>query len=73
MDAMNVMREFLVQNGADPEELDKTVEPPVIKDIGEGLTLSLMNDEFIGMDLFKLMLRVEELEKRVVELEKGGA
>jgi hypothetical protein len=45
----------------------------VVDDIGEGLMLSLQNDDQIGLDLFKIMMKVEELEQRVVELEGGNA
>lgn len=72
---MNVIREFLINNGINPEELDKFVEPLVVRDLGEGLALSLMNDEAIGMDLVILMMQMEEmrmqLEARMTRLEGG--
>lgn len=73
---MDVIREFLINNGIDPEELDKFAEPLIIRDLGEGLALSLMNDEVIGMDLVMLMMQVEEmrmmLEARIAKLEGGN-
>jgi hypothetical protein len=58
----------------DMEEIPSSpINRNVIDDIGEGLMLSLQNDDQIGLDLFKIMIRVEELEQRVAELEGGNA
>lgn len=66
------LREWLISKGIDPEELDEFVESPIIRDIGEGLKLSLMNDEFLAIDMVGLLMRVDELEQRIQTLE-GGA
>lgn len=63
------LREWLISQGIDAEELDAFVETRLIKDIGEGLALSLMNDENLGLDVFMLMLRMDELEQRLQALE----
>ncbi|KYD26543.1 hypothetical protein [Geobacillus stearothermophilus] len=67
------LREWLISKGIPAEELDELIETPVIRDIGEGLTLSLINDENIGMDIVNLMIRLDELEQRVAQLEGGNA
>jgi hypothetical protein len=59
------LREWLISQGIDAEELDEFVETRLIKDIGEGLALSLMNDENLGLDVFMLMLRMDEMETRM--------
>ena len=69
---MEAVREFLIQQGIDPQELDEFIEVPVIRDVGEGLALSLMNDEMIGMDIVGLYMIIGSLEERIAELE-GGA
>lgn len=76
---MEQVREFLIQQGIDPAELDEFIEVPVIRDVGEGLALSLMNDEMIGMDivmLFGIIGGLEGyiagLEERIAVLEKAG-
>lgn len=73
---MESIRSWLISKGIPAAELDEFVELPIIKDIGEGLALSLMNDEMIGMDVLMLMMRMEEMEKsllaRITKLE-GGA
>jgi hypothetical protein len=73
---MESIRSWLISKGIPAAELDEFVELPIIKDIGEGLALSLMNDEMIGMDVLMLMMRMEEMESnllaRIAKLE-GGA
>jgi hypothetical protein len=76
MKDMESIRSWLISKGIPAAELDEFVELPIIKDIGEGLALSLMNDEMIGMDVLMLMMRMEEMESnllaRIAKLE-GGA
>lgn len=70
---METIREFLIQRGIDPAELDEFIEAPVIRDVGEGLALSLINDEMIGQDIIMLMMAIEELSLQVKKLEGGAA
>lgn len=70
-DYMEMIREFLIQKGIHPAELDEFIEAPVIRDVGEGLALSLINDEMIGMDIIMLMMTIEKLSARVAKLEGG--
>ncbi|MCU7525664.1 MAG: hypothetical protein HF308_14395 [Ignavibacteria bacterium] len=65
------LREWLIQRGIPAEELDQFVESPIVRDIGEGLALSLMNDDSIGEMVVELLIRVDMLEQRVAELEGG--
>ena len=69
---LKLIRDWLIQNGISASELDDIKESPVIRDIGEGLTLSLINDEEIGNMLIMLMMRVDELESRITTLEGGN-
>jgi len=68
---LSILREWLIQKGIPAHELDEFKELPVVKDIGEGLTLSLINDENIGLDIVMLLIRIDELEKRIALLEGG--
>lgn len=70
---MNIIREWLIQHGISAEELDQISEPPVIRDIGEGLLLSLQNDDDIGNTLVMLLTKIDELETRIAVLEGGSA
>jgi hypothetical protein len=70
---LHALREWLIANGKTPEELDEFMELPVIRDIGDGLLLSLQNDDDIGNTLIMLMMRIDELEARVAQLEGGNA
>lgn len=66
------IREFCIQHGIPAEELDQLEETPVIRDIGEGLTLSLVNDDALGEMIVILMMRVDELEQRLLATQEGG-
>lgn len=66
------IREFLIQQGIPVSELDEIKESPIIRDIGHALTVSLINDDSIGFDLFGMMIRIEELEQKVAQLEGGN-
>lgn len=69
---LEVLREWLIQKGVPAEELDEFVEQPIIRDIGEGLALSLKNDDDIGQMLVMLMMEMEALKERVLQLEGGN-
>lgn len=73
MPDLNVIREWLIANGKTPEELDNVSEPPVLADIGQALTLSLQNDDNIGMMLVAIMQRQDSLEARIAKMEGGQA
>lgn len=66
------LREWLIQKGIPAEELDQFVESPIIRDIGEGLALSLMNDDDIGQVLVMLMMEIDMLKERIDVLEGGN-
>lgn len=66
------LREWLISKGISAEELDEFVESPIVRDIGEGLALSLMNDDNIGEMVMTLMMEIEELKLRISVLEGGN-
>jgi hypothetical protein len=68
---LNILREWLIQKGVDAEYLDQIEEAPVIRDIGQGLLLSLQNDDDIGNMLVSLMMQIDELQARISVLEGG--
>ncbi|WP_054028139.1 hypothetical protein [Bacillus sp. FJAT-28004] len=67
------LREWLIAKGIPAMELDEVSEPPVIRDIGEALTLSLQNDDMIGAVLVEMMLQIAELQAEVSALKGGNA
>jgi hypothetical protein len=69
---LNILREWLIQKGVDAEYLDQIEEAPVIRDIGQGLLLSLQNDDDIGNMLVSLMMQIDELQARISVLEGGN-
>jgi hypothetical protein len=66
------LREWLINQGVSAEELDQFIESPIIRDIGEGLKLSLINDDSIGEMLVLILTRLDDIEARLTKLE-GGA
>lgn len=66
------LREWLIQKGIPAEELDEFIESPIVRDIGEGLALSLMNDDSIGEMIVMLLMEIEELKLRIQTLEGGN-
>ena len=66
MKDMESIRSWLISKGIPAAELDEFVELHIIKDIGEGLALSLMNDENIGMDVVMLMMKMEDVEAKLM-------
>ncbi|MFC4103593.1 hypothetical protein [Paenibacillus xanthanilyticus] len=62
------IREWLIQNGISPEELDHFEELPVIRDVGEALTLSLQNDDDIGQMLVAMLMRMDEQDAQIAAL-----
>jgi hypothetical protein len=77
---MTALRDWLISKGIPAEELDEVSIPPVLNDIGNGLMLSLQNDDDIGNLLVMLMMQIDDqaatisaLMARVEALEGGGA
>jgi len=80
-----VLREWLIQNGVDPGELDEVKEPAALSDLGETLKTTLENDNQLGLlvtsffmqfnDVANLVMeqqkKISELESRIIELEGG--
>ncbi|MGE7637617.1 hypothetical protein [Peribacillus frigoritolerans] len=66
---MDLMREFLIQNGADPEELDKIVEPDIIKDLGNALVFTFENDNQLGELVMSLFLQVNDMAMMIMQLQ----
>lgn len=70
---LETLREWLIANGIPANELDDVAEPPVIRDIGEALTLSLQNDDMIGTVLVEMMMQIAELQGEIAALKGGNA
>lgn len=66
------LREWLIAKGVPAEELDQFIESPIIRDIGEGLELSLINDDSIGEMLVMILQRLDDIETRLTKLEGGN-
>lgn len=69
MDPMEVMREFLINNGVTSEELDKVEEPKVINDLGKVLVVTLQNDNELGNLVMSLFFQVNDMAMLVMQLQ----
>ncbi|RAS75257.1 hypothetical protein [Priestia endophytica] len=86
MDKSAILKEFLIQNGVNPKELDNVSPPPVIEDLGkalalatvnnqqlgEALALAMVNNQQMGEALALSMQKIDSLENRVKKLEGGS-
>jgi hypothetical protein len=70
---LEVLREWLVQNGIDEKELDEVKTPPALDDIANTLVLALQNDDQLGELIVMLLSEIESLKARVSALEGGNA
>ena len=80
---MEVLREWLIQQGVSPEELNELKEPAALKDLGVVLKVTLENDNQLGLlvssffmqfnDMAMMVMQQQEmiaaLEERIFQLE----
>jgi hypothetical protein len=86
VDNLAILKEFLVANGIDPQELENVKPPPVIEDLGKALALATVNNQQLGEVLALAMVnnqqmgealalsmqKIDSLENRVKKLEGGS-
>jgi hypothetical protein len=70
---LEILREWLIQNGVSAEELDEVKTPPALDDIANTLVLALQNDDQLGELIVMLLSEIESLKARVSALEGGNA
>jgi hypothetical protein len=64
---LTVLREYLIQKGIPPEELDEIKEPKVVKDLGEVVVVTLQNDNQLGELVMSLFFQVNDLAMMVMQ------
>jgi hypothetical protein len=64
-----IIKEYLIQNGIDPNELNNVKVPKVLDDFGKTLATTLENDSQIGEMFTQAMQVIEDLGKEIVFLE----
>jgi hypothetical protein len=69
---LEILREWLIQNGVSAEELDEVKTPPALDDIANTLVLALQNDDQLGELIVMLLSEIESLKARVSALEGGN-
>jgi hypothetical protein len=68
---LEMLREWLIQNGVSEQELDEVKPPPVLEDIGQTLLITLQNDNQLGELVTMLLMEIESLKQRVEALENA--
>lgn len=61
------VREWLIQNGVSPDELDNVEEPAALEDLGQTLMVTLQNDNQLGQLVMSLFLQVNDLAMMVMQ------
>lgn len=72
MDKLAILKEFLINAGIDPKELENVSPPPVIDDLGKALALATVNNQQLGEALSLSIQKIASLEIRVKKLEGGS-
>jgi hypothetical protein len=68
-DYLERLREYLIQNGVSPDELDKVTEPEALSDIGNALVVTFQNDNQLGDLVMSLFMQVNDLAMMVMQLQ----
>jgi vacuolar-type H+-ATPase subunit D/Vma8 len=68
---LETLREWLIQNGLNAEELDEVKPPPALDDMANALVIALQNDDQLGELLVMLLSEIESLKQRVEALENA--
>jgi hypothetical protein len=66
---MDLIRDWLIQQGVSPEELDKHEEPKALSDIGNAILFTLQNDNQIADLTMSLFMQVNDLAGMVIQLQ----
>jgi hypothetical protein len=72
MDKLAILKEFLISNGVDPQELENVSPPRIIDDLGKALALATVNNQQLGEALALALKKIDSLENRVKKLEGGS-
>lgn len=69
---LEMLREWLIQNGIDEKELDEVNPPPALNDLANTLVLALQNNDQLGELIAMLLSEIESLKARVSAIEGGN-
>lgn len=69
---LEILREWLIQNGIDEKELDEVNPPPALNDLANTLVLALQNNDQLGELIAMLLSEIESLKARVSAIEGGN-
>lgn len=64
---MEKLRDWLIQNGIPAEELDETVEPAALADLGKTLKTTLENDNQLGLLVTSFFMQFNDIAGIVMQ------
>lgn len=67
MKNMELLREWLIQQGIPAEELDEVKEPAALKDLGEVLMVTLQNDNQLGLLVSSFFMQFNDMAMMVMQ------
>jgi hypothetical protein len=68
---LDALREWLIQCGIDPVELDNVQPPQGIEDVANALVISLQNTDELASVITMILTELETLKQRVEALENA--
>jgi len=68
---LDIIREWLIQNGVNEQELNNIEVPPVLNDLANYLKITLENNDELGNLIVNLLIEIENLKRRIEVLENA--
>jgi hypothetical protein len=68
---LEILREWLIQNGVSEQELDEVKPPPALDDLANTLVIALQNNDELANVVMLLLTKIDSLEQRLEELENA--
>jgi vacuolar-type H+-ATPase subunit D/Vma8 len=68
---LEILKQWLIQNGIDEKELDEVKPPPALDDMANTILIALQNTDELGTVITMLLSEIESLKQRVEALENA--
>lgn len=68
---LDIIREWLIRNGINEQELNNIEVPPVLNDLANYLKITLENNDELGSLIINLLIEIENIKRRIEVLENA--
>jgi len=68
---LEILKQWLIQNGIDEQELNNIEVPPVLNDLANYLKITLENNDELGSLIINLLIEIENIKRRIEVLENA--